>query len=547
MLPPLKDHASQPVMGASDSRHDPLRAADLLRRLVDHTHVVLWAIDADGIITLSEGRGLEALGLQPGQIVGDSVWDMYADHPQASSVLRRALAGQEVNQVVEVGPTCFETWVQPLRDAQGQVIGAVGVSTDVTPRIQAERELKKANEQLAESVRIQNELLERTSRSLEEQIHERRRTYLELERSEARWRSLVEEAPDVILQLNREGLIEYINHPIPRDTRTVDEIRGHPAADFLFPASLPPLQRGLQDVFEHGRSVTLEVSGPSAEREVCWYQAHLAPVRHEGEVVSATVVVRDVTDQRQAKSELERKQDELAHVGRVSMVGEMTASFAHELNQPLAAIAHYIAGCVIRLQKDGRAGPDVLGTLQEAAQEARRASEIVRRLRLFLQKHEMQREPANLNHVVRDAERLMEFAVRNHAVPLEIKLAKKLPTVFIDSVQIMQVLLNLVLNAAEAQAETPANRRQITVETRQTNAGEVICSVRDRGPGLPQALPHDIFDAFITTKPDGLGLGLSISRSIMQAHGGSIRAETAPDGGAEFILVFPKVASEGKS
>lgn len=519
-------------------RADSVRMVDLLRQVVEHTPVVLWAVDVEGNVTLSEGRGLTALGLEPGQLVGQSVFDIYRDHPEVVSSLRQALNGNEQNTVIDVGPACFETWIQPLRDVDGTVTGAVGVSTDVTARVQVERELQRVNDELAEHIRSRNELLLRASKTLEEQIHERRRTYMDLERSEARWRSLVEGAPDVILQLNRQGEIEFINHTHWRQDLTVDQVRGRLSTEFVFPEFAPQLQRSLEEVFEHGRSVTHEVSGPSLTGEPRWYQSHLAPLHHNGKVVAATVVVRDITDQHRAAEELQQKQDQLAHVARVSMVGEMTASFAHELNQPLAAIAHYIAGCVIRLEKVGQTDPEVLATLQDAAKEARRASEVVRRLRQFLQKHEIQRETSDLNQVVRETVKLIESTLHKHEVRSEFLLTDDLPPVYIDRIQIMQVLLNLLLNAAEALTDVPVDRRLITVQTGRTERGDVFCAVRDRGPGLPAGLPHDIFDAFVTTKPEGLGLGLSISRSILQAHGGTIRGENHPDGGAEFTFTF---------
>jgi two-component system, LuxR family, sensor kinase FixL len=532
----LSGHAA--VDAAAIPRADPVRTVDLLRQVVEHTPVVLWAIDAAGHVTLSEGHGLTALGLEPGQLVGRSVFEIYRDHPEVVDSLHQALNGHQQNTVIDIGPACFETWIQPLRDADGTVTGAVGVSTDVTERVRTERDLKSLNGQLAEHVRSRNELLLRASKTLEEQIHERRRTYLELERSEARWRSLVEDAPDIILQLNRQGEIEYINHTNRGDNLSTEQVQGRRSTDFVYPEFIPVLQRSLNEVFELGRSVTHEVSGPSPTGEPRWFQSHLAPVRHDGKVVAATVVVRDITDQHRAAEELQQKQDQLAHVARVSMVGEMTASFAHELNQPLAAIAHYIAGCVIRLEKTGQTDPNVLAALQDAAQEARRASEVIRRLRQFLQKHEIQRETADLNQVVREAGKLIESTLHKHEVRCVHQLADDLPPVFIDRIQIMQVLLNLLLNSAEALAEVPVDQRLIVVGTGRSVRGDVFCAVRDRGPGLPAGLPHDIFDAFVTTKPEGLGLGLSISRSILQAHGGTIRAENHPDGGAEFTFTF---------
>ncbi|MDZ4686341.1 MAG: PAS domain S-box protein [Planctomycetaceae bacterium] len=537
-MPPEAGVDAVPPRLSADPGPDWPRAVELLRQVVAHTPVVMWAVDREGIFTLSEGRGLETLGLRSGQVVGASAFEMYADHPVILDVLRDGLNGREQNTVIEIGAACFENWVKPIRDAAGAVVGAVGVATDVTARVQAERELKSLNEQLSEHVRSRTELLLRTSITLEEQIHERRRTYLELERSEARWRSLVEDAPDIILQLNRHGEIEFINHPNWRDDLTVEQVLGRSANDFLYPAFIPEFQRSLSEVFEHGRCVTNEVSGPTTAGEPCWYQSHLAPLWQDGKVIAATVVVRDITDQHRAAEALQQKHDELTHVARVSMVGVMTASFAHELIQPLAAIAHYIAGCVIRLEKDGQTAPEVLTTLQDAAKEARRASEVVRRLRQFLQKHEIQREDGDLNLVVRESGQLIESTLQKHEIRCEYRLADDLPPVFMDRIQIMQVLLNLLLNSVEAIADAPPDRRLIVIQTARTDRGEAICTVHDRGPGLPAGLPHDIFDAFVTTKPEGLGLGLSISRSIVQAHGGSIRARNHPDGGAEFRLAF---------
>jgi PAS domain S-box-containing protein len=538
MSPPAADTVVNGTPPASP-RLSPVRAADLLQRLFDHTQVILWAIDAEGVFTLSEGRGLEALGLKPGEVVGKSAMTMYADHPGVSSLLRQVLGGRESHTIMAIGEAWFETWVQPLHDDAGRVTGAVGVSTDVSDRVRSERQLKSLNAQLAESVQIQNELLDRASRSLEEQILERHRTYRDLERSEARWRSLVEHAADVILQIDRSGIIEYINHPTSRDSRTVEDVLGRSAYEFLFPEFAVELREALAVVFEKGQSISVVVSGPTGTGEKCWYQGHFAPLRHEGRIVSATVIVRDITDERRSAEELRQKQDQLAHVARVSMVGEMTASFAHELNQPLAAIAHYIAGCLIRLKKVGLTDPSVLSTLEDAASEARRASEVVRRLRLFLQRNDMVREPADFNQIVLDAIKLIDSTLGNFEVQCEADLAADLPELFVDRIQLMQVLLNLLLNSAEAMAESSIEPRLILIRTRHTHPGRVLCTIRDQGPGLPTGLPQDIFDAFITTKPDGLGLGLSISRSIVVAHGGTIRAVNHPDGGAEFTLSLP--------
>lgn len=416
----------------------------------------------------------------------------------------------------------------------------IGSLTDITQQKLIALELQSVNARLEAIVRARTELLSRASITLEEQIYERRRTYFDLEKSEERWRSLVEHAPDVILLLNRQGEISYINHTAMRPSLTTADVEGRSVYEFAYPEYHGLMRAEIAKVVEQGLSTSHEVQGPGDSGNRHWYQSHLAPIHHGEQIIGATAIVRDVTESRLAAEQLRQTQDLLAHSGRVRMIGEMTAGFAHELGQPLSAISTYIEGCLIRLKREGETDGDVLDAMQEAVQEAQRAIEVVRRLRDFLQRNELQRQPEDLNQIVQDAVRLGEISLRDHGVRIQLDLAPELPKALLDGIQVMQVLLNLMLNAAEAMSEANSETREIQIVTRRTAGHAIECEVSDSGPGLPVSDANAIFEAFFTTKEAGLGLGLAITRRIVEAHQGQILAgNRTMTPGACFLVKFP--------
>ncbi len=433
-----------------------------------------------------------------------------------------------------------ELWLLLQVEPETGARGFVGSLTDITRRKRAELELQGMNQQLEQSVRMRTELLMRANKSLEEQIFERRRTYEELEKSEERWRSLVEEAPDVILVVDRDGRINYINHTQIRNDLEPQQVVSRSVYEFVLDEYHEEIDRVLHTVFEDRKPVTHDVQGSGAAGDVRWFQSHLAPIQHFGKVIGATAIVRDVTAERRANEELQQTQDRLAQAQRVSMVGEMMAGFAHELGQPLFAISSYIEGCLIRLQREGNVAEEVLDVLRESIAQSHRAIEVVRRLREFLQRQEIRRAAADLNQIVADAVQLADVGLRKCGVRCKLDLAPGLPQIDVDRIQIMQVLMNLLLNAAEAMAGHGVVEGVVTVRSERVGQEFLICEVSDEGPGLPPGPGDAIFEAFYTTKPNGLGLGLSISRSIVAAHGGRIAAlNNHPDPGARFEIHLP--------
>ena len=254
-------------------------------------------------------------------------------------------------------------------------------------------------------------------------------------------------------------------------------------------------------------------------------------------VYIARELARQRVAQAQATLALQRHQAEVAHVLRVSALGEMAAQLAHELTQPLGAIANYAAGCRRRLEVSGEVSPEVIEVVERISHEALRAGGIIRRMREFLQKSEPQRGAVDVNALVREVAALLDGEARERGVAVDLLLHDALPSVQADGVEIEQVLINLARNGLEAmQGETRAPT--LAIETRYSDPDTVEVLVRDSGPGLPDGGGAAIFEPFYTTKPRGLGMGLAISRTIVELHGGTLAASSGP-AGATFRFTLP--------
>jgi two-component system, LuxR family, sensor kinase FixL len=233
----------------------------------------------------------------------------------------------------------------------------------------------------------------------------------------------------------------------------------------------------------------------------------------------------------------------MLQVSRLATIGEMAAGVAHELNQPLTAIANYAQACDRLLSRPGASLDDIRTAMREIAGQAVRAGDILRRLRSLSQSQTMRRERVDLNAAVEAIRDLVLADGRLHRAQVRFDLAAGLPAVFIDPVQIQHVILNLVRNGLEAAAEPGAAARELIVRTGLASDGDVEISVLDNGPGLaPQALAR-MFDPFFSTKAEGTGLGLAISNTVVRTHGGSLTYRPNSSGGACFSIRLP--AAEG--
>ena len=256
-------------------------------------------------------------------------------------------------------------------------------------------------------------------------------------------------------------------------------------------------------------------------------------------LILAFASVASLFERKRAEEALRQTQANLAHVSRVMTLGELTASISHEVNQPLAAVVINGQICLRLLALETPRPDDVRTTVERMVRDANRASEVIQRIRALAKRTEPQMVSLDINDVIREATLLVQREVLSHGVSLRTELASELPPVLGDRVQLQQVVINLLMNGVEAMASITDRPREIVIRSQQPEAGQVLVAVLDSGIGIDSETAERLFSAFFTTKPSGMGMGLSISRSIIRAHGGKLWVSPNPDHGAAFQFTVP--------
>ena len=267
------------------------------------------------------------------------------------------------------------------------------------------------------------------------------------------------------------------------------------------------------------------------------YDAGGRPVRMHG-------VCRDITVRRRAELETHELRQELAHASRVTMLGQLASTLAHELNQPLGAILRNAEAAELFLKMEPPDLEEVQAILTDIRNDDQRAGSVIDRMRSLLQRRTLESEPMEIAELIGEVVALVHGDASSRHITLETEEPDILPLVHGDRVQIQQVLINLILNAMDALHGLPDGERRVIVCARYGGAGTVEIAVSDTGPGIPPSLAGKLFDPFFTTKLQGMGIGLAISRTIIEAHGGSIRAENNAERGATFRVTLPVVFEE---
>ena len=256
-----------------------------------------------------------------------------------------------------------------------------------------------------------------------------------------------------------------------------------------------------------------------------------------------TGFIRDLTERQQTEARLQELQSELVHMSRLTAMGEMASALAHELNQPLAAIANYMKGSRRLLENRQDQSLSVLrDAMEKAADQALRAGDIIRRLRDFVSRGESERRVEDVKKLIEEASALALVGAKDKGVRVRFAFAPRLNYVLADKVQVQQVLLNLIRNAIDAMETAPT--RELVVATSPAPDNMVEISVADTGGGIAPEIADQLFQPFVTTKSHGMGVGLSISRTIIESHGGSIAPRPNPGGGTIFTFTLPVVTKE---
>src|SRR5271165_3044482 len=491
-----------------------------LRQLVDVIPQQVFVFDADWSPLFANRRELEYIGLTPQEMRSiDAVARTF--HPEDLEKLevareRARSDGAPIEMEARIrgkdgGYRWFLVRDNPLRDEQGRILRWYGTRTDIEDRKRAEEALKRSEAYLAEAQKLSH------TGSFAYNPGNGKTVYW----SEELFR---------IFGLDSQRGVPHpddsfkILHPDDRD-RAAEESRQrfHEKAQFSQEYRL------------------LLHDGTVKHLHVIWRPV----LDKDGELVQYVGTAADVTGRKRAEQERERLREieaELAHINRVSMMGELAASLAHELKQPIAAAVTNANTCVRWLDRDE---PDMQEAREAAArivEDANRAAEVIDRLRSFYTKSApAERELVDVNEIIRQMLVLLRSEANRYSIPMRTDLAAALPKVEADRVQLQQVFLNLMLNGIEAMKETGG---ELTIKSEPAPDGQLLISVSDTGVGLPAEKADQIFNAFFTTKPQGSGMGLAISRSIVESHGGRLWAASNGGRGATFHFTLPSTGGE---
>lgn len=331
--------------------------------------------------------------------------------------------------------------------------------------------------------------------------------------------------------------------------RTAEEVYGWPSrialgrnADELLHTRYPEPRAAIEaQLLETGSWEGILTQQTRAGKPLTLASRWVVQRDHHGRPVGVMETHTDITERKQAQDDLLRAQTELAHAARVATLGELTASIAHEVNQPLMAVVTSGEAGMRWLRRDPPDLYEVGISIERIVSEGRRASEIVKRIRAFLSKAPAQHDTLIAGAIIEEAARLVEYELSRERVTLQVDIAPDLPALSGDRIQLQQVLVNLMVNAAQAMAGQAAPRR-LRIHAAQPSAASVVITVSDTGPGIDMNGIDRLFDPFYTTKPQGMGMGLAICRSTVQAHGGRLTAANTPGAGACFQLTLPAAA-----
>jgi two-component system, LuxR family, sensor kinase FixL len=470
----------------------------------------------DGIVT-DWNRGAETIfGYSATEMIGKSISVlMPAGHEEEmSKILDRIKQGEPTEhyetrrrrkdgEIIDVSLT-----VSPVRDNAGHLLGASKVARDITA-----------------AKRAQAALMER----------------------EAHLRSVLDTVPDAMIVIDSQGIIQSFS-------TTAERLFGYAAEEVAgrnVSVLMPSPYRGQHDGYLTRYLATGEKRVIGSGRVVVGLRKDGSTFPMElsvgemlsGERRSFTGFIRDLTERQETQQRLHDVQAELAHMSRFTAMGEMASTLAHELNQPLTAVVGYLNGC--RRILNGMEGSErviVRDAIERAAEQALRAGQIIRRLREFVARGESEPHVERLAKLIEEASALALVGVKEAGIRVSFTFDPRVTFVFVDKIQIQQVILNLMRNAIEAMQET--SRRELTIYTAEIDDATVEVSVADTGPGIAEEIAAQLFQPFITTKSHGMGVGLSISRTIIEAHGGRLWVEPNPGGGTIFHLTLKALNKE---
>ena len=497
---------------------DVLRAAQLGRELRESEERMALAAEAAGV-------GVWAWEIKRNRVWGSERWlRLFGFAPNATVTFEniiqrihpddREIVERGVRQSLEdrtdykadfrlVLPEGSQRWVvargRAHSDASGKPARMLGVAIDITDRKRAEEASRNTHELMA---------------------------------------AVFNSVPGLLYLYAEDGQIVQWNKKHEELTGfTAEELLNRRARDWYDEEDLSTFDGAIRRIFSEGYAdAEMKLIHKNGERVPYFLTGTRVMIDGKPHLVGIAI---DISERKKAEQEIQQQRNELAHLSRVTMLGELAGSLAHELNQPLTAVLSNAQAAQRFLAHDHPDLNEVRDILADIVAEDKRAGEVIRRLRLLLKKGEVQHQPLNVNEVVQEVLKLVRSDLVNQGVTAQTELAPNLPVLCGDRVQLQQVLLNLVMNACDAMAGLARNRCQITIRTALAGGDSVRVSVVDSGPGIAAEKLEQVFDPFYTTKSHGMGLGLTVCRTIITAHAGKLWATSDPRRGATFHFSLP--------
>jgi PAS domain S-box-containing protein len=491
------------------------RAEERTRLIIDTVPAQLWTETPEGVVDFVNRRWIDYTGMTLEQAVG-SGWNRMVHPDDIEQVLSkwRTLVSEGKPREIESRLRrsdgeyrWFLSRCYPLVDRSGRILGWYGSDTDIHDRKVAEETLRRSEGYLAEAQRLSHT---------------------------GSWASKPASGENTYWSEECYRLMGFDPHGGQPGFETVLQ-RYHPDDQARVREAVETAERE-----KAGFELDYRIIHPDGETRDIHVIGH--PVlSSSGDFVEFVGTVMDITERKQAEEERERlrqAQADLAHVNRVTTMGELTASVAHEVNQPIAAAVTNANTCLRWLTREQPNVVEARAAALRIVNDGTRAAEIIKRIRLLFKKGASERERVDINEVVEELVVLLRSEAMRYSISVQTQLEANTPRVIADRVQLQQVLMNLMINGIDAMKDV-VGTRELAIKSQHAETGHVLVSVHDTGMGLPAQESDKVFEAFFTTKPHGTGMGLSISRSIVESHGGRLWAAHNFPRGASFCFTLP--------
>jgi len=507
-----------------------------LQLILDHVPAYVYIKDTKNTILRVNRAAADLIGFECSSIEGRSAAEFYPESAEEFyrldlEIIRSGRPKLGTIQQVDAGSLGVRwsrTDVVPIADEKGQVERLLVLAIDITDLKNTEESLRESQAQLSQA----NSLLE-------ERVQ---RKTAELRESQERYEDLYQNAPDMFISVNLEDecIVQCNQTLLTKMGYTRGEVVGQKIISLIDPSSYQEAKIVTQQVISTGNIRDRELTMACKDGTPIVVSLNVSAIRdNQGKIVSSRGVLRDLTEIKLLQEKAKIHMDHLAHLSRVATINEMATSIAHELNQPLQAIKNYAQGALIRLSGKTLGSEALTSIFKEIVSDADRAAELIRSLRRYVKPSEKQVTCVEPSELVVRVVKLLSRELDQYDSTLAVVAPNDLPSITCDAIQIEQVLINLILNAAESVANVP--NREISVLVEPTQRQTVRFAIVDQGMGSTEVDLDRLFDTFYTTKATGMGIGLAICRTIVEAHGGSLRATANQGPGLTFSFELPVV------